>query len=149
MTPDHRDEIHHAQIFHIDASQVAAAAKISGGDGKPGWSCYGSANLPSTQHDRAEGKASKTGQAGLIAGWAPGQDPVIYPDHSGILLQPGDALVLQVHYHYDTAPVPDQSTVSIQTDPGTDNLKRIDIVNPIAPVEIPLRRRTRQASAGR
>jgi hypothetical protein len=33
--------------------------------------------------------------------------------------------------------VPDQSTVSIQTDPGTDNLKRIDIVNPIAPVEIP------------
>ena len=77
------------------------------------------------------------GQAGLIAGWVPGQDPVIYPDNSGILMQPGDALVLQVHYHYYDVPTPDRTTVSIQTDPGTDNFKNIDIINPIGPVEIP------------
>ena len=45
----------------------------------------------------------------------PGQDPIIYPEHSGILLQPGDALVLQIHYHYDTTPTPDRSTVALQT----------------------------------
>jgi polyisoprenoid-binding protein YceI len=138
VTPDHREEIHHVQIFHIDSSQVAAAAKLSGSDGKPGWSCYGTVNLPTTKRDRSSHSVPGfTGQAGLIAGWVPGQDPVVYPNNSGILMQPGDALVLQVHYHYDTTPVPDRSTVSIQTDPGTENLKRIDIINPIAPVEIP------------
>jgi hypothetical protein len=138
VTPDHRAEIHHVQIFHIDESQVAAAAKISGSDGKPGFSCYGTVDLPSTEpHHSKHEVPGFTGQAGLVAGWVPGQDPVVYPEHSGILFQPGDALVLQVHYHYDTTPVPDRTTVSIQTDPGTDNFKKIDIINPIGPVEIP------------
>ncbi len=138
VTPDHREEIHHVQIFHIDASQVAAAGRISGSDGKPGWSCYGTVNLPTAKRDRSQHTVPGfTGQAGLIAGWVPGQDPVVYPNDSGILMQPGDALVLQVHYHYDTTPVPDRTTVAIQTNPGSDNLRRIDIINPIAPVEIP------------
>ena len=140
VTPDHRAEIHHVQIFHIDASQVAAGrARSPGSDGKPGWSCYGTVELPSTErhHRSRHSVPGFTGQAGLVAGWVPGQDPVVYPEHSGILFQPGDALVLQVHYHYDTTPVPDRTTVAIQTDPGTDNFKKIDIINPIAPVEIP------------
>ena len=138
VTPDQRQEIHHVQIFHIDESQVAAAAKVSGSDGKPGWSCYGTVDLPTTHRNRNRSEVPGfTGQAGLIAGWVPGQDPVIYPNGSGILMQPGDALVFQVHYHYEVPPTPDRSTVSIQVDPGTANLKRIDIINPIAPVEIP------------
>jgi polyisoprenoid-binding protein YceI len=138
VTPDHREEIHHVQIFHIDSSQVAAASNIAGKDGKPGWSCYGTVDLPTAHRNRSvHNVPGFTGQAGLIAGWVPGQDPVVYPNDSGILMQPGDALVLQVHYHYDTTPVPDRTTVAIQTDPGTKNLKRIDIINPIGPVEIP------------
>jgi polyisoprenoid-binding protein YceI/mono/diheme cytochrome c family protein len=136
VTPGEKQEIHHVQLFHIDASQVAASARVSGSDGKPGWSCYGSVDLPSTQRGR-RGPPGFNGEAGLVAGWVPGQDPVVYPNGSGILLEPGDALVLQVHYHYYNAPVPDRTTVSIQTDPGSENLKRIDIINPIAPVEIP------------
>ncbi len=138
ITPDQRAEIHHVQLFHIDASQVVAGRAISGRDGKPGWSCYGTVELRSTQHDSTRHRVPGfTGQAGLIAGWVPGQDPVQYPEHSGILLQPGDALVLQMHYHYDTTPVPDRTTVSIQVDPGTADFKTIDIINPIAPVELP------------
>ena len=122
VTPDQRAEIHHAQIFHIDASQVAAGGKISGSDGKPGWSCYGTVEPARRPSAHRSGRAARrrrgfTGQPGLVAGWVPGQDPVIYPEHSGILLQPGDALVLQIHYHYDTTPVPDRSTVALQTRP--------------------------------
>ena len=138
VTPGHRAEIHHVQIFHIDSSQVAAGRAISGQDGKPGWSCYGTVDLPSARHDRGRHQVPGfTGQAGLVAGWVPGQDPVVYPQNSGILMEPGDALVLQVHYHYDTTPVPDQTTVSLQTSPGTEKIRSIDIINPIAPVEIP------------
>jgi polyisoprenoid-binding protein YceI/mono/diheme cytochrome c family protein len=149
VTPGHPTEIHHAQIFHIDAGQATVGNQMSGSDGKPGWSCYTGPNLPdpdafknfnSTSGRRKlhEGLGGGfTGQPGLVAGWVPGQDPVIYPHDSGILLEPGDELVLQIHYHYDSPPIPDRSTVSLQLTPGTDKVKPIQIVNPIAPVEIP------------
>jgi polyisoprenoid-binding protein YceI len=146
VTPDKITEIHHAQIFHIDAAQAKAGEQLSGSDGKPGWSCYAGPSLPDngSRHEfHLQEKMKKgfvggfTGQPGLVAGWVPGQDPVIYPEGSGILLQPGDALVLQIHYHYDTTPTPDRSTVSLQLTPGTDHVKELDIINPIAPVEIP------------
>jgi hypothetical protein len=132
VTPGVRAQIHHSQIFHIDAKQAAAYRARSGRDGKPGWSCYSSPNgierrdLPGF-----------TGQSGLIAGWVPGQDPTIYPQHSGIRFEPGDAIVLQLHYHYNETPVPDRSTVALQFEPGDAPVKDLEIVNPIAPVEIP------------
>jgi polyisoprenoid-binding protein YceI len=148
VTPAHRTEIHHVQIFQINGSQAAAGEQRSGSDGKPGWSCYTGPNLPSggretaitpgsASHPRRHHVPGFTGQPGLIAGWVPGQDPVVYPEHSGILMEPGDALVLQVHYHYDTTPVPDRTTVAIQIEPGTTKIKPLDIINPIGPVEIP------------
>jgi mono/diheme cytochrome c family protein len=148
VTPGDPTEIHHAQIFHIDQAQVEASAKVSGADGKPGWSCYVGPSLPDRGPDRtairpntpqpsAARRRSFNGQPGLVAGWVPGQDPVVYSEHSGILLQPGDALVLQIHYHYDTVAKPDRSTVALQLDPGTSNIKKLEVVNPIGPVEIP------------
>jgi polyisoprenoid-binding protein YceI len=133
VTPGVRREIHHAQIFHQNAAQAARSVARSGQDGKPGWSCYSS---PDGVARRTKG-GGFTGQAGLVAGWVPGQDPVTYPLHSGILMQPGDVLILQMHYHYDTAPVPDRSTVAIQLDPPDRGVKELTVVNPIAPVEIP------------
>jgi len=149
VTPDQRREIHHAQIFHIDAAQAREGAARSGADGRPGWSCYAGPSLPdrpagsghangsASPRARSASARSLIGQPGLIAGWVPGQDPVIYPGGSGVLLAPGDALVFQVHYHYDRPPTPDQSTVALQTDPGTAAIRPIEIVNPIGPVEIP------------
>lgn len=147
VTPGNADEIHHVQIFHIDKSQVEASASVSGKDGKPGWSCYTGPSLRSSGPDRtairpntprpANRRRNLNSQPGLIAGWVPGQDPVIYSEHSGILMQPGDALVFQVHYHYNTTPKPDRSTVAVQLDPGTAPIKKLEVVNPIGPVEIP------------
>ncbi|GAC1316019.1 MAG: hypothetical protein NVSMB12_12410 [Acidimicrobiales bacterium] len=134
VTPDQRPEIHHAQIFHISAAQAAAGRARSGTDGRPGWQCYAGPGLPDAGgHSRRAFSA----QPGLIAGWVPGQDPVVYPENSGVLFQPGDALVFQVHYHYDRPAVPDRSTVALQTTPGTSAIRPLDIVNPLGPVEIP------------
>ncbi|HVN52006.1 MAG TPA: YceI family protein, partial [Acidimicrobiales bacterium] len=96
VTPDKITEIHHAQIFHIDSAQAAEGVAMSGQDGKPGWSCYAGPSLPDNgaHHEyRAQEQMKKgfvggfTGQPGLVAGWVPGQDPVIYPEGSGILLE--------------------------------------------------------------
>jgi polyisoprenoid-binding protein YceI len=133
VVPDQVAEIHHAQVFHVGAAAAAANVAAQGRDGRPGYSCYGG---PFVGRLRG-GVSSFTGEPGLIAGWAPGQQPVIFPDAAGILMQPGDVLVLQIHYHYDNAPTPDQTVLALQTSPGTAPVKPIEIVNPIGPVEIP------------
>lgn len=134
VTPDQRAEIHHAQIFHISATQAGEGLARSGQDGRPGWQCYAGPGLPDAA---GHARHNFSAQPGLIAGWVPGQDPVVYPQNSGVLFQPGDALVFQVHYHYDKPATPDRSTVALQTAPGTASIRRLDIVNPLGPVEIP------------
>lgn len=121
---DQLREIHHVQVFRIPAALVGRATARDGSDGKPGYSCYAG--------------PTGVGQSGLIAGWVPGQDPVIYGYHAGIKMNPGDIFVMQVHYHHDDeAPTPDRSGIALQWDKPSAQTRPIDIVNPLGPVEIP------------
>ncbi len=141
--PDQLTEIHHSQVFHISGQQAANAAKLEGQDGRPGWQCYGGVDVPGVSPSW-NGTQPKTqdvgfsGQNNLVAGWVPGQLPVIYPDNSGILLMPGDQLVMQLHYHHDGNITPDRSGLALQLTPQAGStIKKLRIVNPLAPVEIP------------
>ncbi|CAN5630785.1 hypothetical protein BH10ACT1_BH10ACT1_40790 [soil metagenome] len=139
---DQVEELHHAQVFQISDEQLASSKAKDGEGGQPGWSCYGGPDLAGRRPDRIPGQertrdAGFAGQANLVAGWVPGQSPVIFPEESGILLHPGDALVLQLHYHYADAPVPDASGLSLQLDPGSADRKELRVINPLGPVEIP------------
>jgi polyisoprenoid-binding protein YceI len=138
------EQVHHSQIFHITKEQRANATKVDGVDGKPGWSCYAGPALRGRSPNSVPGRtldlkdAGFTGQNDLLAAWVPGQLPVIFPDRSGVYLQPGDALVLQLHYNYTHGDiVPDESTVALQLDPEDSGVKGVRIINPIGPVEIP------------
>ncbi|MGZ4689436.1 MAG: YceI family protein [Acidimicrobiia bacterium] len=132
LAPDQRAEIHHAQLFHVEGDRAAADRARSGRDGKPGWSCYvGPSDLAATN------TSGLIGQSGLLAVWSPGQGPMTFPGHSGVLLQPGDAIVMQIHYHYDAAPIADHTSLAIQLDPTTARIRPLVVVNPAAPVEIP------------
>ena len=130
-------EIHHAQVFLVPADQRAQVSASAGTDGRPGWQCFGGPGLSFTASRGGRAVRGFTGEPGLIAGWAPGQDPVIYPQNAGVLMDPGDVLVLQIHYHYDTQPVPDLSALELQLAPGSSNVRPVQIINPLAPVEIP------------
>ena len=140
--PDQIQQVHHAQVFHISEEQKATAAKTAGSDGQPGWQCYAGPNLKGEKPNeryRVDGvqDVGFAGQANLVAGWVPGQSPSIFPEQSGVLMEPGDALVLQVHYHFAADPTPDQSTLALQMSPVDGATKRLRVVNPLAPVEIP------------
>lgn len=155
---DQTKQIHHVQVFHVTKAQVANAPLVDGKDGRPGWGCYAGPGLRGNrgaQGPRVPGQrrvrpptldmngkpklpdAGFSGQADLVAGWVPGQTPSIYPDHSGILLQPGDALILQIHYNFANQIKPDTSGLDLQLDPKTPKIKPLRIVNPVGPVEIP------------
>ncbi|QXC62839.1 YceI family protein [Aquihabitans sp. G128] len=139
---DQVQELHHAQVFQVSDEQVQSSKAKDGKDGQPGWSCYGGPELRGRRPDRVPGQprtrdAGFAGQANLVAGWVPGQSPVIFPEQSGVLLHPGDALVLQIHYHYADEPIADRSGLSLQLDPGGSKIKELRVVNPLGPVEIP------------
>ena len=87
----HRDPPR-ADLPHRRDRRPRPSDAASGSDGKPGWSCYAGPDLAVARtrdgdHARSRRPEPKrhrvpgfTGQPGLIAGWVPGQDPVIYPD---------------------------------------------------------------------
>jgi polyisoprenoid-binding protein YceI len=139
---DQVEELHHAQVFHVSGEQVASSKALDGKDGQPGWGCYAGPDLKGRRPDKVPGRPRKrdvgfAGQSNLVAGWVPGQGPSDFGDDTGILMEPGDALVLQLHYHYSSAPTPDRSTLALQLDSGDKNLKAIRVINPLGPVEIP------------
>lgn len=144
---DQVDELHHAQVFQITDEQLADSKTKAGKDGRPGWSCYSGPDLAGRRPGRVKGPDGKyqrrnrdvgfAGQADLVAGWVPGQSPVKFPEGTGMLLRKGDALVMQIHYHYADAPTPDRSGLALQLDPAEPDMKAIRVVNPLGPVEIP------------
>ncbi|MEZ5140398.1 MAG: hypothetical protein R2711_16990 [Acidimicrobiales bacterium] len=132
-------QLHHAQLFHISVEEKEYAESVDGQDGQPGWEhsspMPAGAAPPSAPAARSVTPARR--QSNLVGGWVPGQAPAVFPMDSGVLLQPGEALVLQMHYHFTGEVTPDASTIALQTEPGDSDIKALRVVNPLKPVEIP------------
>jgi hypothetical protein len=90
--------VHHVLVSVVDPAaasdemeadrsnaQVMAELDAESPD-KPGYSCFGAAG---------EGVSARA----TPVVWAPGQGVVRYPGASGVLVRPGDKLVVQVHYN--------------------------------------------------
>ena len=95
FVPDQTQIVHHAIGYLAPGSVREDAQRLSDEDDLGGWSCYGGSGL-------------RSGDA-LFLGWAPGQLPTAFPDGAGMLVEPGDFIVLQIHYHFDTADAPEDS----------------------------------------
>ncbi|MDH3606187.1 MAG: cytochrome c [Acidimicrobiia bacterium] len=122
FVPDQTEVVHHAIGYRIPADMRQRAlekdaAQTDGG----GWTCFGGTGL---------------GIDEIFLGWAPGQKATQFPDGSGLLLEPGEFLVVQVHYHFDIDAPEDRS--SIRLDFADDaGLSEIHIETLLAPAEIP------------
>jgi len=100
--PDREEIVHHSIVFRAPAAARAEAERLDALDSAPGWQCFGTSNL---------------GTAGVatVGGWAPGQQPRVYPEGVGLFLQPGDFLVNQIHYHYEHENPADRSALVLDT----------------------------------
>jgi hypothetical protein len=106
--PDEESVVHHSIIYKASAEQRANADEHDGADGQPGWTCFGRSGLGSNALSDPSGVYS-------IGGWAPGQQPRVYPDGVGLYLAPGDFIVNQIHYHFDHETPPDASVLVFDT----------------------------------
>ena len=121
FVPDQTAVVHHAIGYLIPKNLRDRAEQRDGEDGQPGWSCFGSSGL---------------GEDDIFLGWAPGQGPTELPAGSGMRLEPGDFIVVQIHYHFDIDAPSDLSSLKLRwsDDPDPDE---VYVASYFAPAEIP------------
>ncbi len=125
--PDQTAVVHHAIVYRVPASARSEVEAKDGADGQPGWTCFGRSGL------RTQGVEN-------IAGWAPGQEPDLYPAGIGIRLEAGDMIVNQIHYHYGHDTPADASAIVLQTASAAevaDGMRSIQGTAYLTPAEIP------------
>lgn len=88
VLPGNPKIVHHAIMFAIPPGDGFQVDKFDQADPGDGYECYG-APFP----------AKATINTSFVGEWAPGTDGVDYPKGTGILVEPGTRLVLQMHYN--------------------------------------------------
>lgn len=81
--------VHHVVVFAPrDAKEADKAIAMDKAEAGPGYTCFGTAKV----------------NAEIAAAWAPGGGGQRFPDNTGVAIQTGGKLVLQVHYNTLAAP---------------------------------------------
>ena len=105
--------VHHVLAYiagPADAETFRAMDRNSDG---PGYPCFGGPNSPDAQDQVL---------ARQFGGWVPGVAAAPFPKDTGIPVEPGSIVIVQMHYNtLSTGPKPDQSSVELSI---SDTVKR-------------------------
>ena len=83
VLPSNREIAHHMILYApIDAAALSEAYARDDADPEAGYQCYGGPGIDSR----------------MIAPWAPGSDQWYYPEGTGVIMEEGQILILQMHY---------------------------------------------------
>ncbi len=99
FVPDVTEVVHHGIITLASKELRDQAAWLDDSAAGPGWTCYGGTGL----------QTNDGGRLARLGGWAPGGPPARMPDGYAIALDPGDFVIVQIHYHYNGAAPADLS----------------------------------------
>jgi hypothetical protein len=100
--PGNAKIVHHVIAYLAQPSDVASVQALDDADPAPGYTCFG-----------GPGGSVQT----WISGWAPGSMGSDFPPGTGLKIDPGSKVVIQVHYNtLVTAPAPDQTSVDLKID---------------------------------
>ena len=104
--PGNASIVHHVIAFLAQPSDVATYQQLDAADPAPGWVCFG-----------GPGGTNGGAQARWLGAWAPGSLGTDYPPATGIKVQPGSKVVLQVHYNLTRNDMkPDQTSIDFKLD---------------------------------
>ncbi|MBZ5713461.1 monooxygenase [Nannocystis pusilla] len=111
VTPGERQIVHHVIAFAIPPDRVEEFQALDDADPDPGYLCYG-----------GPGGQQSGGRVPWIGAWVPGGDPGDMPEGTGIKVQPGSLVAVQMHYHTYPGARPDQSRIQIRTAASVDKV---------------------------
>ena len=133
FVPDNASVVHHAILYRVRAEQVAGAQMRDEEDPGQGWSCFGGPDLPAVGGDAVRSLDS----APWLAAWAPGGRESRYPEGTGVFLEKGSSVILQVHYNLLAGDGPDSTSVKLRTVSGDADLRPLETMLFPGPVELP------------
>src|SRR5690606_5476046 len=76
--------VHHVIAYVAPPDRAEEVAQLDAADPADGYDCFGGPGFG--------------GFPRWLGAWAPGGPPVVYPEGTGLLLEPGSVVVLQMHY---------------------------------------------------
>jgi len=120
--------VHHVILFRVPPSQRADAAQLDAADPGPGWTCFGGTGISSA--------SESLNDADWIAAWAPGGQGGRLPDGTGVPLEAGSEIVMQVHYNLLNGKAPDRSSAVLTVAPKSAGLEDVHTILLPAPVEL-------------
>src|SRR6478609_2085726 len=120
IRPQRTGSVHHVILYEAAGAQATAATRLNAEHGGAGWTCFGGPDLPVDL--TSAGSVDRLGQPPWIAAWVPGHTTNALPAGTGVLLQKGAKIVMQVHYNLIEASGPDRSRAQLRLRPGTTNL---------------------------
>ena len=114
ILPDVKWEVHHVIVSIVDGSdqgRVEDYRNTLSDDNRAGYSCYGDARI---EEDRQSKQLIRKLPLRQIATWVPGAGAADLPSDTGIKIEPGSLLVMQMHYNTLAGPPKaDQSSIGI------------------------------------
>ncbi len=145
ILPGNARLVHHVLIFQATGRFLDEARALEKKqDGRGGWSCFGGpgigndalATAAAAQVTDSDFLSSGPDTLGYVGSWVPGVGAVQYPAGTGVPLQPGAQLVVQVHYNLLSGERGSDRTAA-QMYFSKEALRPISLLGLVAPVEIP------------
>ncbi|MBK9757852.1 MAG: monooxygenase [Nannocystis sp.] len=105
VVPGERQIVHHVITYAIEPQDVDAYHALEDADPDPGYVCYGGPGA----------SAESVYRVPWLSAWAPGTPGGAMPAGTGLRVQPGSVIAVQMHYHGLPGAKADQSKIRIRT----------------------------------
>ncbi len=100
VVPGNRSVVHHVIVFNAEAEIVPELEAMDAAEPGPGYTCFGGAGVP----------------ANWVGSWVPGSDVSRLPEDTGIRIEPGSMMIVQMHYNtLSSGSAEDQTRVEFET----------------------------------
>jgi len=105
VNPGNTGVVHHAIPFIVEPGQVEAYRALDAADPDPGYTCYGAPGALD---------AESLLNTRWLGAWAPGGGTALFPEGTGIRVDPGSVVAFQMHYNVANGGGNDLTTIDFQ-----------------------------------
>lgn len=106
VRPGNDTIVHHVIAYVAPPARVPDVDRKDGADGQPGYDCFGGPGFG--------------GYPAWLGAWAPGGKGTAYPAGTGLRVEPGSKVVLQLHYNVREADQSDRTVIDVQLDESVE-----------------------------